>query len=72
MSSSVDRSTGKVFEEPSSVILVATGMLVLQAGTGVQVLWLIVLGGVAVLSALVDGRGAGTPTRAPEPHDRSR
>ncbi|WP_133824557.1 hypothetical protein [Actinomycetospora succinea] len=43
---------GRLFEEPASMALVATGVFVLQAGTGLQVLWLIL---VAVVSVLIGG-----------------
>ncbi|GAA4775654.1 hypothetical protein GCM10023200_05290 [Actinomycetospora chlora] len=61
-------STGGLFEEPASLALVATGVLVLQAGTGVQVLWLIL---VAVVSAFVSGHlgTAGTAAHQPAEHD---
>jgi hypothetical protein len=61
-------SMGGLFEEPASVVLVATGVLVLQAGTGVQVLWLIL---VAVVSTFVGGH-LGTARAAahrPAEHD---
>jgi hypothetical protein len=40
---------GAVLDEPGSVILILTGVLVLQGGTGLQVLWLVAVVLVSVL-----------------------
>ncbi|MHC1558986.1 hypothetical protein ACR9E3_08515 [Actinomycetospora sp. C-140] len=45
-----------LFDEPWSVLLVGTGVLVLPAGTGLQVFWLIVVG---LAAALLRLRGHG-------------
>jgi hypothetical protein len=50
---------GKLFEEPASLALVATGLFVLQAVTGFQVLWLLLV----VLSRSSSVRSSTRPVR---------
>ncbi|GLZ48389.1 hypothetical protein Acsp06_45740 [Actinomycetospora sp. NBRC 106375] len=55
-------ATASPFDEPWSVLLVVTGVLVLPAGTGLQVLWLIVVG---LAAALIRVRAQAVPPSPP-------